>query len=200
MLALLACAEENSTQSTFLSSVLHSSQQLSTDEQKSQPRQKQKQSLIIDTPEFKLRLVPRSAEQIGAFYYGRGFPSAMVKKIQSLCFITVSLHNKSNALLVLDFKNWQFKTEKHQLQRYTRQHWLTKWKQNNYPKSAIATFRWTVLPEKFEFQPYEREAGNIILQRSDQTFSIQGTLLLKTNKQASQKRAIYFPLVACKAN
>lgn len=159
-------------------------------------KQKKKPLIQINSRQYRIRLNPRTPEQIAAFYYGRGFPSAMVKKIQTLCFITVGVRNKTNGLLLLDFNNWKFQTTSGQLKRYTRAYWIAQWKKNQFPLRAIATFRWTVLPEKYEFQPDEGEAGNILLERTDQAFSINATLHLKRGNKI-ESLAVTFPTIKC---
>lgn len=165
--------------------------------QKNNQQENKKKPLIqINTRQYRIRLNPRTPEQIAAFYYGRGFPSAMVKKIQTLCFITIGVRNKTNGLLLLDFNNWKFQSAKGQVKRYTRTHWIAQWKKNQFPLRTIATFRWTVLPEKYEFQPDEGEAGNILLERTDQAFSINATLHLKRGNK-TESLAVTFPTMKC---
>ena len=125
---------------------------------------------------FTLRLVPRSPEQMSAFYYGRGFPAPMVEKIKQLCLVTVGLHNKSKDLIMLDFNNWTFRTKTGTIKRYPNKYWINKFHELKFPKPSIVTFRWTTLNDNYEFQPDEREGGNILLPRVAEPFSIQGTL------------------------
>jgi len=156
-------------------------------------------TFVFKTKQVRIKLRPRSPEQIAAFYFGRGFPLAMVNEIKQLCFITVSLHNRSKHKLLLDFTNWYFNSKTNALKRYTNSYWIKIWKKHKYPKPSIATFTWTTLKDQFEFQPDEYEAGNIILKRSSDLINIKGTLfLLKNNKPVPIK--INFEGIRCVQN
>ncbi len=144
---------------------------------------KKRNGIVLNTKHFRLRLLPRAPEQIAAFYYGRGFPKAMVEKTKNICFITVGLHNKSKHLLYLDFTNWIFSAKTAEIKRHSNTYWINTWKRLNYPAPSIATFRWTTLPESFEFQPDEHEGGNILLQQTKSAFDISATLYLIQDKK-----------------
>ncbi len=117
----------------------------------------------FETPHFKLRLAPRTPNQIAAFYEGRGFPDTAIRLLQDYCFITVSLRNKGTEILWFDLDNWQFQANGKTLPRIKRSHWQTIWQEIALKKRFQATFRWTLMPEKLDFRAYETEAGNIIL-------------------------------------
>jgi hypothetical protein len=102
-----------------------------------------------DSPELAVGLMPRTPLQIAAFYEARGFNKSMIEKLKQQCFITVWIHNKSSQVIWLDLAQ--------------------------LPLAHQSTFRWTLLPEILDFQPDEREGGNIVLPRDDKTIDIQAT-------------------------
>lgn len=121
---------------------------------------------------LKLRLVPRTAEQMAGFYEARGFPVAMVDELSQHCFFTVIIKNKSKSIVWLDMSQWGFFVGEQKVLRFSRNYWPPKWVAMKVPLSAQSTFRWTLLPEKLDFQPDESEGGNIILEKTNQHFSL----------------------------
>ena len=76
---------------------------------------------------FRLRLSPRTPNQIAAFYTGRGFPPFAIDEVRKLCFITIGLRNKSSDLLWFDLSNWRFATSEGELKRYLRPALKQRW-------------------------------------------------------------------------
>lgn len=132
------------------------------------------QPLEFDHPKLHVRLIPRTPDQIAAFYIGRGFPTEMIDVLRKQCFITVGIGNRSHEIIWLDLDNWHFRHEDRPLRRYDRAYWKERWTRMNAPLPAQSTFRWTLLPERLDFRPDEREGGNIILERTDESFSLEG--------------------------
>ncbi len=132
--------------------------------------------------QIKIGFSPRTAEQIAAFYEGRGFSKAMVNKLKQQCFITVGIHNKSHDVIWLDLANWTFKNANGEFKRFSRAYWKSVWKKMNIPLAHQSTFRWTLLPEALDFRPNEREGGNIILPFSDKPFTLQAHFKTKADK------------------
>jgi hypothetical protein len=106
---------------------------------------------------------PRTAEQITAFYAARGFPARMVELLSQQCFITVRIHNTGSDVVWLELANWHFSSNGVPITREHRDHWMARWQKMGIPLASQSTFRWTLLPESLDFQPKEREGGNIIL-------------------------------------
>jgi hypothetical protein len=127
---------------------------------------------------FRLRLIPRTPEQMAAFYEARGFPAAMISELTQHCFFTVVIKNKSKSLVWLDLSQWHFMAGAQEIRRIPRGDWSPKWVAMEIPLSAQSTFRWTLLPEKLDFQPDEHEGGNIILARTKERFSLRAKFSL----------------------
>ncbi len=131
-----------------------------------------------ETEHFKLRLFPRTPNQMAAFYTGRGFPAFAIDEVRQVCFITILLKNKGKDIVWFDLKNWRFTTEAGELKRYLRSHWKQRWTELGLEKRFQSTFRWTLMPEQLDFRPYEGEGGNIILPRTDKPITIQASLAI----------------------
>ena len=133
----------------------------------------QADELRHDSPAMTLQIGPRTPEQIAAFYAARGFQADMVEVLRQQCYLTVFLHNKSQDILWLDLQNWEFDNPAGRLERLHRDHWRKRWQAMDIPLAHQSTFRWTLLPERLDFLPGEREGGNLILPRLDQPFRIR---------------------------
>ncbi len=135
-----------------------------------------------DSPELALGLVPRSPQQIAAFYEARGFSQPMIEKLKQQCFITVWIHNKSSQVIWLDLLQWRFYNTDGAVTRHDRHYWKSVWNEMQIPLAHQSTFRWTLLPESLDFQPDEREGGNIVLPRDDKPLQIQATFMTRADK------------------
>lgn len=120
-----------------------------------------------DDSRLNVTLVPRAPQQMAAFYEGRGFPDAMIDLTRRYCFITVVLQNKTEDILWHELERWRFVTaDGTTIIRRTRDWWQTQWERMQAPLPSRSTFRWTLLPERLDFRPGEREGGNITLVRT----------------------------------
>lgn len=137
----------------------------------------------IENSDFRLVLVPRSPEQIAAFYEARGFPRPALDLLRNLCFLTVGFKNRSRDIIWLELDRWQFYTDRSMVQRIHRREWPARWKRLDIPKNLQATFRWTLLPESLDFRPQEEEGGNIILPRIQTPLSLNASFPTGRNKQ-----------------
>lgn len=133
----------------------------------------QADELRHDSPLMTLQIGPRTPEQIAAFYEARGFQADMVAVLRQQCYLTVFMHNKSHDIIWLDLQDWEFDNPAGPLERLDRDHWRKHWEAMGIPMAHQSTFRWTLLPERLDFLPGEREGGNIILPRLDQPFRIR---------------------------
>jgi hypothetical protein len=136
--------------------------------------------------EFRLRISPRTRQQIAAFYEGRGFPKVATKELQNVCFFGIGLHNKSQDILWLDLSNWQFSSHGKPVTRLDKQYWRARWQQLGIAKPLQSTFRWTQMPEALNYLPDEREGGNIILPRDKAPFSVTATLIGKQDRSGKR--------------
>jgi hypothetical protein len=143
--------------------------------------------LAYENDYFRLQLSPRTPNQIAAFYTGRGFPPFAIEELRQSCFVTVGLRNKSKQIVWLDLSNWQFITADGELKRYRRSDWKKRWKELGLEKRFQSTFRWTLMPEKLDFRPYEGEGGNIILPRAGKPFSLIASIAVGEKQDKSFK-------------
>ncbi len=122
--------------------------------------------------QIRLRIFPRTTEQMSAFFEARGFPKRMLAELEPYCFFTVVIENKSKNIIWLELKKWSFSSAQKRVRRIPRSQWLPLWDKMNIPLAAQSTFRWTLLPERLDFQPDENEGGNVILEKSKRPFSL----------------------------
>ncbi|MCG6885809.1 MAG: hypothetical protein LJE74_01210 [Proteobacteria bacterium] len=137
----------------------------------------------IDNADFRLVLIPRTPEQMAAFYEARGFPKPALQLLRNLCFITIGFKNKSRDIIWLNLDKWYFYTNNSFVQRIHRSEWPARWKRLELPKNLQATFRWTLLPETLDFRPQEEEGGNIILPRLTTPITLVASFPRGRNKQ-----------------
>lgn len=117
-----------------------------------------------DDSRLNVILVPRTPQQMAAFYEGRRFPQAMIDLTRRYCFITVLLENKTDDILWHELERWRFVTaDGTPVARRSRGWWQAQWEALEAPLPSRSTFRWTLLPERLDFRPGEREGGNITL-------------------------------------
>lgn len=150
-------------------------------------------SLASSKPQYnsnllQVTLTSRTPQQMAAFYEARGFQKNMLDKIASYCFITVYIKNKSNTIIYHDLSKWSFKRNTTKIKRLHRNTLKETWDLMNIPLAHQSTFRWTLLPEELDFQPGEREGGNIVLPFTEQDLSVKATF----NRQVKNK---YIPLI-----
>jgi hypothetical protein len=137
----------------------------------------------LENDHVKMRLAPRTPQQVAAFYLGRGFPSAMVDLIKRKCFITVSIHNKSRDVVWLELHDWRFISDTGDIERIPRKWWKHQWRDMNAPMANQSTFRWTLLPETLDFQPDEREGGNLVLPQVTGSFALEARFATGQDKR-----------------
>lgn len=137
----------------------------------------------FENAHVKVHLLPRTPNQMAAFYEARGFPKNMVETLKGYCFITVGIRNKSRDILWLDLDNWRFVTADGDVERMHRQRLKDLWQAMAVPQAAQSTFRWTLLPEELDFRPEEGEGGNVVLKRIEGPFSLVASFATGEDKQ-----------------
>lgn len=135
--------------------------------------------------QLKVTLVPRTPEQIAAFYEGRGFSKVMINTLKQQCFITVGIRNKSKNIIWHDLSNWRFSDNQGKIKRNNRTYWKETWKKMNISLAHQSTFRWTLLPEKLDFRNNESEGGNITLPYTNKAITLDASF--KTHADKSGK-------------
>jgi hypothetical protein len=138
---------------------------------------------FADNPPLEIELIPRSSEQMSAFYEARDFPKSMIDLLENTCYMTVRIKNTSQDVIWLDLSQWQFTTDKSPLHRFHRNEWLKRWQAIDALLRFQSTFRWTLLPEILDYQPGEEEGGNIILNRTDEAITLNATFPRGQDKQ-----------------
>jgi hypothetical protein len=131
---------------------------------------------------------PRTPEQMQAFYSARGFPQPMVALLAKQCFITVRVHNTSDRVVWLELADWRFSAGGKALHRRTREEWKSIWAEMEIPLASQSTFRWTLLPESLDFQPGEREGGNIILPPTVEPIRLQAQFATGSDRHGAPLR------------
>ncbi|MBE9516852.1 MAG: hypothetical protein IME93_07715 [Proteobacteria bacterium] len=123
--------------------------------------------ISITRPELVLQMASRSTEQMQAFYEARGFPSALLKEIGSVCYFTFGVDNKTNTTLWLDLSYWQVRDQHGNVVPHrSRAQWQQRWKQLGLPLANRNTFGWTVMPEARDLYPNEHIGSNLTLLRT----------------------------------
>lgn len=131
---------------------------------------------------LKLIVIPRTREQMKAFYEGRGFPKQAIGAIAEACFMTVIVKNKTDDVLWLELDNWQVR-DAADIKRLDRAYWKQRWESLNVPMSNQSTFGWTLLPERRDLRVDEGVGGNITVTYSKQPFTLNARFYLGADKQ-----------------
>ena len=134
-------------------------------------------------PPLSAEFQPRTPDQMSAFYTARGFPRPMVELLAQQCFITVRIHNTGTEVVWLELANWRFSAGGQAISRFHRNYWDARWEEMNIPLASRSTFRWTLLPERLDFQPDEQEGGNIILPRTRDPLSVHAEFATGSDKR-----------------
>jgi len=137
---------------------------------------------VVNNPSIKMVIIPRTSQQMAAFYEGREFPANAIEATRSVCFFTIGIHNKSKAIIWHDTQQWQLNSKAGKIDLISKKQWRQRWKQLNLPQRFQSTFRWTLLPKQLDFQPGEREGGNITIPRQAEPFDLTAHFLTGENK------------------
>lgn len=138
--------------------------------------------LMYENEQIKIRLFPRTQNQMAGFYEAREFPKRMVDALKGFCFMTVVVKNKTQDVFWMDLDSWKFVSDSGEVKRIHRKQWPPRWGKMNIPMSSQSTFRWTLLPEQLEFFPDEGEGGNIIFSHTENLFSLKASFVMGENK------------------
>jgi len=126
----------------------------------------------LETDRFLIQFLPRTPEQVAAFYEARGLPDVARAEIARACFITVHIENRGEDLIWLDVPGWHIQGPDGPVERIPRAWWFERLREIGTPAAGRSTFRWTLLPEQRDLLPTESVGGNITLQRTDRPFTI----------------------------
>ena len=139
-------------------------------------------AITISDDGVDVMLSPRAPAQMSAFYEARGFPKEMIDILSKQCFITVGVQNNREDVVWMNLKNWKFSNKDKEITRYHRDDWKQQWIKMNIPMNFQSTFRWTLIPEKLDYRPDEREGGNIILPATDGPITVDLDLHIPSRK------------------
>jgi len=128
---------------------------------------------FVENADILFVLMPRTPEQMAAFYEARGFPPAAITKIRSTCFVTVHIENRSRQILWMEPDTWKFSSGDQPLQRLDSDYWNTQWEAVDLPRANRSTFGWTQLPAVRDLQPEESVGGNIVFPGTTGSFDLE---------------------------
>lgn len=132
---------------------------------------------------LQVRVMPRTPEQVAAFYEARGFPQAAIDALRGVCFLTVGVRNKSDTVIWLELKNWRVASGASTVKRLDRAYWHERWEQLDVPRASRSTFGWTLLPEERDLQPHEPVGGNLTLASTEQRFTVEALFVTGADKR-----------------
>jgi hypothetical protein len=120
-----------------------------------------------------LVMIPRTPQQMAAFYEARGFPKAARELIREACVITTGIQNKSDQVVWLELERWRFVSERSAVKRIRRDYWRGQWARLDLPRAKRSTFEWTLMPEVRDLQPGEPVGANIMLEPTREPFTVE---------------------------
>ncbi len=141
-------------------------------------------------------VIPRTAEQMAAFYEARGFPQRAIDRVTATCFVTIHIDNKNRGITWLETANWQLDSNQQTIKILGSEYWNSVWEDIELPQSYRSTFFWTQLPPVVDLHPDEPVGGNIVLPGNIRTFNIEASFLLGADKKDG-KIQIKFDNVSC---
>jgi hypothetical protein len=130
---------------------------------------------FVENADFLFVLMPRTPEQMAAFYEARGFPPAAIEKIRATCFVTVHIENRSQRVMWMEPDSWKFSSNGQPLQRLDSNYWETQWDAAGLPQANRSTFGWTQLPAVRDLQPDEPVGGNIVFPGTTTAFNLEAS-------------------------
>jgi hypothetical protein len=134
-----------------------------------------------------VRLSPRTAEQVSAFYAARGFPDNAVRLLAASCVVTVTVVNRRQDTLWLELGRWRFvDAQGRELERLDRVHWNGRWERLALPPANRATFGWTQLPEVRDLYPGEPVGGNVVLAPFTAPFRLEARFATGRDKRGPE--------------
>lgn len=138
---------------------------------------------FIENNDILMVIMPRTPEQMAAFYEARGFPENALELISDACFVTIHIENKSQRVIWLETANWKLSSNDQALQRLDKDYWDARWNEISLPQANRATFGWTRLPAQRNLQPGEPVGGNIVLGSDVRKFNLEARFLTGEDKR-----------------
>jgi len=131
------------------------------------------QGPYVENDDLLVRLIPRSPDQMAAFYEARGFPQAAIDRIRQTCFVTVHIENRSTNVIWLELDQWRFTGDGKPLPRLDAAYWQAQWDDIGLRQASRSTFGWTQLPPVRDLQPDEPVGGNLVFPGTTKVLNIE---------------------------
>jgi len=144
----------------------------STQKAAQKPQNDDSNRIEFENAELKMIVIPRTREQMKAFYEGRGFPAPAISAVAQACFMTVVVKNKTRDVLWLELDNWRFSGGNPDAKRLDRAYWKQRWDALKIPMANRSTFGWTLLPEQRDLRADEGVGGNITMAFNTASFTL----------------------------
>jgi len=141
-------------------------------------------------------LIPRTPEQMAAFYEARGFPKKAIDLITDTCFVTVHIENRSQQVTWLETANWRLDSDNQTLPVLGSDYWNSQWDKIELPQANRSTFFWTLLPARVDLRAAEPVGGNIVLPGNVRKFHIEANFMTGSDK-GGKPLQINFESVEC---
>jgi len=151
---------------------------------------------FVENEDFLFVLMPRSPEQMAAFYEARGFPQTAIAMIRATCFVTVHIENRGRQVLWMEPDTWKFSSKGRPLQRLDSSYWESQWDTVGLKQANRSTFRWTQLPAERDLQQHEQVGGNIVFPGTTGSFDLEAVLPTGQDRRGKQF-SVRFENIAC---
>jgi len=138
---------------------------------------------FVENDQLLVVLMPRTPEQMAAFYEARGFPDDAIARIRKTCFVTVHIENKSRSVIWLEQKNWRITSNSKPLPRLSSDYWDAQWDDIDLPLAKRSTFGWTQLPLVRDLQPDEPVGGNVVFPGTTDSFDLEAPFYVGEDKR-----------------
>lgn len=151
---------------------------------------------FFESDELLMVVIPRTPEQMAAFYEARGFPQSAIDKVTGTCFVTIHIENKSRQVTWLETANWRLTSKGETLGILGSEYWDARWEEIELPQAYRSTFFWTQLPPLVDMHPDEPRGGNIVLPGDIEHFDLEANFSTGTNKQGEPLQ-LHFTNIEC---
>jgi hypothetical protein len=151
---------------------------------------------FFENDDLLMVVIPRTPEQMAAFYEARGFPQTAIDKVTATCFVTIHIDNRSRHITWLETANWRLTSQGNTLDILGRESWEKVWQEIDLPQAFRSTFFWTQLPPVVDLHPDEPVGGNIVLPGSTERFDILANFRTGADKQGEALQ-VHFTNIEC---
>jgi len=141
------------------------------------------QGPYIENDDLLVVLIPRTREQMAAFYEARGFPPAAIERIGQTCFVTAHIENRSRRVIWLELDQWRFTSNGKPLSRLDADYWRAQWDTIDLHQASRSTFGWTQLPAVRDLQPDEPVGGNLVFPGDTQRLTVEAEFPTGVDRQ-----------------